>query len=120
MHEQPRARSDSVRRADDVELRDRTDPRRGVGGEIAIPQHTGTARVFEEPVGVAHPSVQRSRGGERRDPPNAVVIGSRDDRERAAEAEARDPHAGDVGARVQHVDSGAHVGKPAFDRKVAL
>ena len=78
-------------------------------------------RVLEEPRRVvaptcaATPAPRTSRGRAR-----ARRRAARDDRERPAEAEAGEPHAGHVGARCERVDRGAHVGEPAFDREVAL
>ena len=106
--------------ADRIEVRDRVDPRRGIGRVVLRAQHAGAARVLEEPLRIAHPRAQRRGRRERRDAAHAFVVGGGDDRERATEPEPGDPHAGDVGPRVQRVDRGAHVGEPALDREVAL
>ena len=120
VYEEPRPWHDARGRSGGIEPGDRADPTRAIARVLGSAQHAGAARVFEKPLGIAHPRLERGGRGEGRNPAYSIVVGGGHDRECPTEPEPRDPHTREVDARVQCVDRGTHVGKPSSDREVAF
>ena len=121
VHEQPRPGRDAARGVDRIEVRDRADPRLRDRADSSAMRNTPVRRAYSRNQSGSRTQVRNDAGAANvamprtRSSSAAVTIASVPPSRKPG-----DPHAGDVAARVERVDRGAHVGEPAVDREVAF